>query len=352
MIDISAVAAKLTQLDVIVLSINLLIFLCSRWIVKGFKKPTEENGSDTKLWALRTINLILFGLYFIAFFETKLIRQISLTGLDLLLAFIVVHFYQMFLLHKFGRVKEIEGEKYRVETYQSEVFSLLGVLLAIIVSILVIINIWGMTNWLQATSVLGALLLLIYSTKDVWAPDNINGLMLLYNGDVEPGSVVKIEELNLLGIAIHTNLTQTVFRDLKEGHRIILPNSKIRNAKVEVLTKAPISGLRQHLDYKIGYGFSSEQIEQFLLAAWKNACEAEAAINLERPASVKLVEAGDHAVIWRLAYSVKNVYRLIEARCAVNKATYDLSLIEKIGLNTPVTHEVELTTKVDEKREI
>ncbi|MCK5478902.1 MAG: mechanosensitive ion channel family protein [Methylococcales bacterium] len=349
MIDISSLTARLTQLDLIVLCINLLIFLCSRWIVKGFKKSSDDNSSDTKLWALRAINLILFGLYFIAIFEAQLTRQISLTGLELLLAFILVHFYQMFLLYKFGRVKEIEGEKYRVETYQSEVFSLLGVFLAIIVSILVIINIWDMTSWLQATSVLGALLLLIYSTKDVWAPDNINGLMLLYNGDVEPGSVVKIDELNLLAIAIQTTLTQTVFRDLKERHRIILPNSKIRSAKIEVLTKAPASGLRQHLDYKIAYGYPSEQIEQFLLAAWENACEAEAAINLDRPASVKLVEAGDHAVTWRLAYSVKNVYRLIESRSAINKATYDLSLIEKIGLNTPITHEVELSGNKDIK---
>ncbi len=345
MIDISTVTEKLTELDLIVLSINLLIFLCSRWIVKGFRKPVEDNGSDTKLWTLRAINLILFGLYFIAIFATQLLRQISLTGLTFLIAFILVHFLQIFLLFKFGRVKEIAEEKYRVQTYQSEVFSLLGVFLSIIVSLLVVINIWNMTSWLQATSVLGAILLLVFSTKDVWAPDNINGLMLLYNGDVEPGSVVKIKELNLLAIAIQTNLTQTTFRDLKERHRIILPNSKVRHAKIEVLTKAPASGLRQHLDYNIAYGLRSEQVESFLLAAWENACEEEAAINLEKPASVKLLEAGDHAVTWRLAYSVKNVYRLIEARSAINKATYDLSLIENIGLNTPFTHQAELIIK-------
>ena len=344
MIDLTTLNIKLSQLDVVILCINLLIFLCSHWIVKGFKKPTEENKSDTKLWALRTINLILFGLYFIAIFETQLTRQISLTGLTLLLAFLLVHFYQIFLLYKFGRVKDIEGEKYKVETYQSEVFSLLGILLAFIVSVLVIINIWDMTSWLQATSVLGALLLLTYSTKDVWAPDNINGLMLLYNGDVEPGSVVKIDELNLLGIAIQTTLTQTVFRDLRGRYRIILPNSKIRTAKIEVLTKAPVSGLREFVDFKIAYGFTSEQIEKFLLAAWTNACEVEIAINVDKPASVALVEAGDHAVTWRLSYSVKNVYKMIESRNAINKATYDLSLIKKIGLNTPYTHEMDLTT--------
>lgn len=340
--NISSIIEKFTELDFFVLAINCVLLLGSKWIVKGFKQSSEENGSATKLWALRTTNLILFGLYFIAIFETQLTRQISLTGLTLLLAFIIVHFYQMFLVHKFGRVKEIEGEKYRVETYQSEVFSLLGVLLAIIISILAIINIWDLTSWLQATSVLGTLLLLVYSTKDVWAPDNINGLMLLYNSDIETGSVVKIEEQDLLAIAIQTTLTQTVFRDLKERHRIILPNSKIRTSKIEVLTKAPTSGLRQHADFKIAYGLSSEKIEQFLLTAWENACEAEAAINVDKPASVKLVEAGDHAVTWRLAYSVKNVYRLIESKAAVNKATYDLSLIEKIGLNTPYTHEIEL----------
>jgi small-conductance mechanosensitive channel len=342
MIGFSEIIEKFTELDLIVICINLLIFVCSRWIVKGFKKPLDDSSTDTKLWTLRAINMILFGLYFVAIFATQFIRQISLTGLTFLVAFILVHLFHIFLLYKFGRVKEIAEETYRVQTYQSEVFSLLSVLLSIIVSLLVVINIWNMTSWLQATSVLGALLLLIYSTKDVWAPDNINGLMLLYNGDVEPGSVVKINELNLLAIAIQTNLTQTTFRDLRERHRIILPNSKIRNAKIEILTKAPSSGLRQHIDYKIAYGVRSEQVETFLLAAWENACESEAAINLDKPASVKLLEAGDHAVTWRLAFSVKNVYRLIEARSAINKATYDLSLIEEIGLNTPYTHTVDV----------
>ena len=103
---------RLSELDIVILCINLLIFVCSRWIVKGFKRAAEDSSSGTKLWALRAINLILFGLYFVAIFETQLTRQISLTGLTLLLAFILVHFYQMFLLFKFGRVKEIEGDKY------------------------------------------------------------------------------------------------------------------------------------------------------------------------------------------------------------------------------------------------
>lgn len=331
----------LSLLDGLVFSINALIFVFSRWIINGFRR----NGDDTtatKLWALRTINLILFGLYFIALFEAEFTRQISLTGLTLLLAFIFVHFFQMFLLYKFGRSKEIEGELYRVETYQSEVFGVLSVFLAVIISLLVVINIWDMTNWLQATSVLGGLLLLVYSTKDVWAPDNINGLILLYNGDVEPGSVVRVNELGLLAITIQTSLTQTVFRDLIGRHIILLPNSRLRDAKIEVLSRCPGSGLRQFVDFKIAYGYNSERIESFLTEAWRRACELEVAINSEQSPSVKLNEAGDHAVVWRLSYSLKNVFKLIDARCAINKAAYELSLQEGIGLNTPLTHEVQV----------
>lgn len=344
---LTALIDKLTALDLAVFAINLFILLASRWIVRGLKKSSEDIGFDTKLWALRFINLTLMGLYLIAIFENQVTRQISLTGLTLLLAFLLSHFIQVFLLMKFGRVKEIEGEKYRSETYQSEMFGLLVMMLAFIVSILIIINIWGMTDWLQATSVLGGLLLLIYSTKDVWAPDNINGLMLLYNGDIEPGSVVQINDYNLLGIVIQTSLTQTVFRDLKQRHRVVLPNSKLRTGRIDILSKCPASGLVQFIDFKIAYGVTGERVETFLKHVWEVACERENALNNEKEPVIKLLETGDHAITWRLVYTLKNVYRLISARCAVNRVAYDLSLTEGIGLNTPVTHQVSLQQQAE-----
>jgi len=338
-VDFTILLSQLSAFDIVIFGINLLLLILSRWIVYGFRKPKEDVSKDAKLWTLRAINVLLLALQIIGIFETEYTRQISLTGLTLLFAFVLVHFFQLFLVFKFGRTKEIEGETFRSETYQSEVFGLLGIILAFIISILVIINIWGITDWLQATSVLGGVLLLIYSTKDVWAPDQINGLMLLYNGDVEPGSVVKVDELGLLGVTIRITLTQSEFRDLRDGHRVILPNSKLRTARIDVLTNGPSSGLRQFVDFKIAYGFPSEIVEKFLLTVWENACAMESAINNEKPATIKLQEAGDHAITWRIVFSLKNVYRLISAQCAINRAAYDLSLEENIGLNTPLTHE-------------
>jgi hypothetical protein len=336
---------NLTNLDVFIFSINILILLTSRYIVCGFSRQQDEDASETKLWALRVINLILFGLYFIALFDAQYTRQISLTGLTFLMGFILTQLTQFFLLRKFGRMKEIDDKKYYAETYQSEVFSLLVVLLAIFISILATIHIWKMTSWLQATSVLGALLFLVYSTKEVWAADNISGLIILYHGDIEAGSVVRIEAFDLLAIVIQTTLSQTTFRDLATRHKILLPNSRLRQAKVDVLTECSSAGLRQFVDFKIGYGFESIQIEQFLTQVWKNACELEPSINIDKPAVIKLMETGDYAVRWRLVYILKNVQKLIDAQCAINRAAYDLSLIEKIGLDTPLQHEVSLQQK-------
>jgi len=208
---------KLQQIDAmlgfggfeyVVLLINVLIFVFSGRIVGSTYRSRDERSFNARLWVLRFINFVLVILYFFAVFFTEHARQISETGLTLLLAYLAVHFSQVFLINRYGRIKEIDGVEYRSETYQSEMFGLIIFLIASITAFLVIINIWGMTSWLQATSVLGGLLVILFSTKDVWAPDNINGLILLYNRDIEPGCVVKLDEHDLMAIVLKISLTQ------------------------------------------------------------------------------------------------------------------------------------------------
>jgi len=214
--------------------------------------------------------------------------------------------------------------------------------LAIFTAILIFINIWGLTSWLEATSVIGALLIILFSTKDVWAPDNINGLILLYNGDIETGSIVRVEEYNLLAYAIQTTLTQTVFRDLKSKHYITLPNAKLRNTKVEILSKCPSSGLMEQVDFNIGYDIEPEKVDAFAAEVWERACEMESAINSEKQGVARLLENGDHAVKWRFCYWLKNIYGLYDARFAVNRAANEVAREQGITLATPTTHEVVL----------
>ena len=333
------VFGALSSIDLFALGINLLLFIFTRQIVTAFRPDKDSASVNTKVWTLRLINLVLFGIYFLEFFIGGWTSQLSRTGLTLLIAYLVVNFLHILIIRKYGRVKEIDGTEYRVETYQSEIFNLLVLITSFIIVLIVVINIWGMTDWFKTTSVLGGLLIILFSTKDYWAPDNINGLMLLYNGDIEPGSVIKIDEYDLIAVTIETTLTQTRFRDLRSRHVIVMPNSKVRNAKVEVLSKSPAIGLMRFVDFKIGYGLSAEDIETFLTNVWSRACENEKSLNEEKQAKIMVVDNGDHAVIWRLAYWVKNIYDLFDAEFAINRSAYELSQEQNVALNTPLTHE-------------
>ncbi|NOZ54022.1 MAG: mechanosensitive ion channel [Gammaproteobacteria bacterium] len=334
--------------EYVVLLINVLLFLFSRRIVGSTYRSLDENSFTARLWVLRVISLVLIALYLSAAFFTEHARQISETGLVILLAYLSVHFSQVFLLNRYGRLKEIDGVEYRSETYQSEIFGLIIFLVAAITAFLVIINIWGMTSWLQATSVLGGLLVVLFSTKDVWVPDNINGLILLYNRDVEPGCVVKVDEHQLMAIVLKISLTQITLRDLAHRYLILMPNSRFRNSKIEVLSAAPASGLEQYVDFNIGYSVSGDQVEAMLLKVWETATENEKCLNAEKTPRIRLVNTGDHAVVWRLYYTVANVYRLFEAKFAINHAAFNVSTKMGVALQTPLTHEVlsyELNTK-------
>ena len=349
--------APMRGFDWIVFSINILVFLFARRITSFFHFK-DQAVFQKRLRTLRGTNLVLFLLYTVPVVmqaisseeevdPSSVGRRISETTLVLLFSFLVRHISRMFTLKKYGREKEIEGETVLSDTYQSEMFSLLIWVLLVSATILALINIWGITDWLKTTSVIGGLVLIAFSTKDVWAPDNVNGLILLYNEQVEPGTVVRVDELDLLAVVNQTTLTQTVFRDLRQRHLILVPNSRFRNSKIEVLSNATSKGLVDYVDFKIGYGFSSEEIEKFLTAVWNQACASESAIDNTGRCRICIYDNGDHAVTWRLYFHVRKVYKLLSARFAVNRAAYDLSLELGIGLNTPQTHEL-LTTPAPE----
>ncbi len=338
---------RIDPLDYFVFSLNILIFVFSRVIVEFL--PSRSNSDVAKrLWSLRFINLFLFASFFlvvllspyIKFVDLSILKKLSGTGITLLVSFLLVHFIQIMLVRRYGRSREIEGTEYRTQTYQSEGFGLLVFIAAIIMVFLIILNIWNMTDWLKATSVLGGLLLVLFATKDVWVPDNINGLMLLYNGNIEPGSLIRIKELDILAVVMQITLTQTVLKDLVQRNQIVLPNTRLRNAKVEVMTKATSNGLIQYSEFKISYGHTVEEVEAMLLSIWQKACDDCKSINVEKEAKFKVFNNGDHAVTWHLLYYVSNVYRLTDVQYAVQKAAYEVSLETGITLQTPLTHQI------------
>ncbi|MCB1052809.1 MAG: mechanosensitive ion channel family protein [Acidobacteria bacterium] len=329
-----------SHFDVLVFTLNLLLFIFAKPIAALYPGGKESPSYSTRLWSLRILNGVLFILYFLMAFFVEAAQEISATGLILLLGYLFNHFIQVYIVNRFGRERDLDGEKVLVPTYQSQIFGLLALILLMVLTLLGVINVWGITSLLHATGVVGGLLIIAFSTKDVWAPDNINALIMLYNKNFDSGSVIRVDELGILAIVVKLTLTQTVLRDLRTGHQILVPNAKLRNAKIEVLSQHVGSGLKQFIDYKIGYGVRAEQVEQLFEEAYKRAAEKEAALHAEKKVTIACLETGDHAVTWRVFFSVSNVYRLLKAHFAMNRAAYEVSLEMGIGLNTPTTHQI------------
>jgi hypothetical protein len=326
--------------------LNILFFIFSGLIFKYIVTPTDDEKANTRRirW-LRYLNLLLLLVYVVdglingPYDSNKWLLQLSQTGLVFLISYLFIQFSHAWALNHYGRDKTLDDEVVSSRTYKSEMMHLIILAITIIAAILLLVNIWHVTNWLQATGVLGGLLVILFATKDAWALDSVNGLMLLYNDDMEPGVICRIPEYDILAIIRKISLTQTTFRDLVQKHKIVIPNSKLRNTKIEILHQAGSKNWNDFIEFKIGYNTTGKTVEAFFEKVWQIASEKESALNNEKNPKVSLIEAGDHAIVWRIHYSLENIYRLKSARFAINRAAFDLQQEFALSLSTPLTHQ-------------
>jgi hypothetical protein len=326
--------------------LNVLFFFLAGVIFRYVVIPTDNDKANKKRirW-LRWLNLLLLMIYVIDGAvngrenSNKWLLQLSQTGLVLLISYLFIQFSHAWALQHYGKEKTIDGEEVSSSTYKSEMMHLIIIAITIIAALLLLVNIWHVTNWLQATGVLGGLLVVLFATKDAWAIDSVHGLILLYNNDLEPGVVCRIPEYNILGIIRKISLTQTTFRDLVQKHKIVIPNSKLRATKIEILNRSGAQVWNDYVEYKIGYASSAKQVECYFEKVWEQACEKDSALNFDKKPKVSLIEAGDHAILWRLHYHLDNIYRLKSARFTINRIAFDLQGEFGLSLSTPITHQ-------------
>ena len=132
--------------DYTILTLNFLMFLFAPAIVRRSRASSDASAIASRAYTLRAANVILLILYVSAIFVSELAIQLYETGLTLLIAVVVTHFFDMLILRRYGRTRTIDEVEYRTETYQSEIFSLLAKIIATTAVVLIVINIWGMTG--------------------------------------------------------------------------------------------------------------------------------------------------------------------------------------------------------------
>ncbi len=326
--------------------LNILFFVLSGVIFKYIVKPTDDEEKNSKrIFWLRFLNFLLLMIYVVDAFingksnDNEWLLKASQTGLVFLISYLFIQFSHAWALQHYGKEKTVDGEEISASTYKSEMMHILIIAITFIAAILLLVNIWNVTNWLQATGVLGGLLVILFATKDAWAVDSAHGLILLYNNDLEPGVVCRIPEYNILAILRKVSLTQTTFRDLVQKHKIVIPNAKLRNTKIEVLNRSGSTTWNDYIEYKIGYSTTAKTVCDYFEKVWEVACETNSALNIEKKPKVSLIEAGDHAILWRLHYPLDNIYQLKAAKYAINRVAFDLQDEFNLSLSTPITHQ-------------
>ena len=247
----------LGPIDHFTLAVNLFILVFSKWFATRYGVIKDKAKSQARLRILHVTNLILFTTYLIAVvFEIHLGRAISQTFLVVLASYLLIHFAEAFILRKYGKSKTIENFARTTETHTSRTLELFVLFIIITITFVLLINIWGLEDWLQTTSVLGFIALFIFASKEYWAGDFLSGILIISQGRIERGDVIKIKDEGLTAIVLQINSFQTIVRDLVNQHDIILPNSKLRLTRVDVLKTDLKRGIREFEDFWFGYGLS------------------------------------------------------------------------------------------------
>ena len=328
----------LESIDYITFIINLLILIFGKQIINHLSVQTV-GAAPPQLRLLRILNALLFLTYFFAVaFQFQLGSNISHTGLLVLLTYLIWQLTHSIILKKYGRKREVEGTSIYVESYTSSNLKLIALLILGVISGLVFLNLWKLEWLLQTTSFLGALAVLIFTTKDYWLKDFISGIIVISNGNIERGDVIRIPDENILAIVLETRTMLTLLRDVIRNHNITVPNSLLLNKQVEILTTESRKGIYDYVEFNIGYETDSEKARAYLLDAWKRACKITATINPEREGNIMLVENGDHAVTWRVLYNLRFEHEIATARNAVQLAAFELQDEHGVKLPTPLTH--------------
>jgi len=328
----------LEPIDYITVIINLLILIFGKQIITHLSVQTV-GAAPPQLRLLRILNAVLFLTYFFAVaFQFQLASNISHTGLLVLLTYLIWQLTHSIILKKYGRKREVEGTSIYVESYTSSNLKLIALLILGVISGLVFLNLWKLEWLLQTTSFLGALAVLIFTTKDYWLKDFISGIIVISNGNIERGDVIRIPDENILAIVLETRTMLTLLRDVIRNHNITVPNSLLLNKQVEILTTESRKGIYDYVEFNIGYETGSEKAKAYLLDVLKRACKITATINAEREGNIMLVENGDHAVTWRVLYNLRFEHEIATARNAVRLAAFELQDEHDVKLPTPLTH--------------
>lgn len=336
--------ASMEPIGYLTFAVNLIVLLFSGFFARRYGQIKDPERTQARLRILHGFNFIVFSTFILAvIFKAPIprITEFSESCLLILCAYLLIHLIEAALLRHFGHERTIENITRWVETYTSKTLELVAYAIIILITGVLLANIWGFNDALKTTGVIGFLALCVFTTKDYWLGDFLSGLIIISKGNIERGNVIRVPSEDLLGIILQTRATQTIIRDLVRGHDITVPNTLLLKQRVDILRTDLHQGVRDYVEFDIGYRTPVKTTRAFLQETWENATAETRAIDSDRPCKIHLKYNRDHAATWRLSYTLKNPHSLLDASNAINLAAYELQKKHHIELSTPLTAQVE-----------
>ena len=313
--------ARFSAVDLSLIVINTLLLVFSRQIQTRFSHNVGSQGGR-RLHIFRAANLlvllfILFHNLFLPLAGHSWVTRVLASLLVLYLGYLGFHIVDYLIKKRFGREREINGNKAVSETYNSRVLSLIGAVSMFIVVLISVVRILGFDSLLEAGGVIGFVGVFLALTQGSWAPDIISGLIILNSRLIEEGDVIELcEDGGIIGTVFKTKVFHTEILNLVNNHRIMLQNSRLRQMTIHSLSKfASARGLREELRFNIGYEVNEGQVRELFHAAYEEAVQdSDISVEDSYPVEVRAGDAGDYAVQWNVFYYTKDVKNLLQTR--------------------------------------
>ncbi len=344
--------ARLSTYHYAVIAINLLLLLLARPLVEKLGTNTSGRQLDFQVNALRGLNLaILATVCYYAFYSTDadsggpVLKLLSILVM-VYLAYLAANIASYVMRRRYGKVITTPDGSQISDTYHSRMLTLLVNTFIAVVALIAIIRIAGLNSLLEAGGVIGFIGVFLALTQAAWAPDIISGLVLLNSDMVSEGDLIEIETPEpFLGRVFKTKIFHTVLIDVVNNHRVMISNARLRDYTIHSLSKfASARGLRERLEFKIGYDTDSATIKKMFTHAFSIACSnSQGCLDETHPLEIRVLDAGDHAVKWGIFYYLKEVQHLVATRQLLIETILDASREFNISLATPHTHVVENT---------
>jgi len=253
------------SVSIIGIAINMFLFFFIKNILVFFGNKGKELEKDIKFTKNINFFLIFVGIAHILLelIEVKGITEyfekIYVAGVIIYSMFIISELIEYFI-RKSSNIRYVNGKETKDENYQTKVWKVISNVSIIIITSIIILKTFGFGSLLESGGFIGIIFAILAFTSKIWAPDLVEGLIIVKNELIHPGDVVKIT--GNLYLIKKIGFFEIVLINIVSNHTMIMKNQNFRNKEIEILNITPENtGLREERYFTIDYGHFSEKRE-------------------------------------------------------------------------------------------